>query len=281
MYNEVDQDPGRPRHQDRALAGRLLHHLAGDGGLLDHAAQARRRADRAVGRAGQHAGPALGSLRRRDAVLTRQALSRRWVRGVRRGWSRRTGTYLTELDSAIGDADHGTNMDRGMQAVLGQAGRESRPATSARCCKTVGMTLVSTVGGASGPLYGTFFLQMGDVAAGKSELDRPRWPPRCGPGSTASARAARPSPATRRCSTPWRRRCDALEAALAERRALADALRRSAEAAEAGMTRRSRCWPARAAPATSASAARVTRTRAPRRPAAPAGSSRDARQRDS
>ncbi|QBD77746.1 dihydroxyacetone kinase subunit L [Ktedonosporobacter rubrisoli] len=78
-------------------------------------------------------------------------------------------SYLTELDSAIGDADHGINMDRGFSAV-----REKFPAMTsqdiAAKLKTVGTTLVSTVGGASGPLYGTAYLRAGSVAAGKQEL---------------------------------------------------------------------------------------------------------------
>jgi len=66
---------------------------------------------------------------------------------------------LTDLDRAIGDADHGINMDRGMKAVTG-LDPESFP-SAADYLKKVGMTLVSTVGGASGPLYGTFFLRVG------------------------------------------------------------------------------------------------------------------------
>ncbi|MFC6705173.1 dihydroxyacetone kinase subunit DhaL [Flexivirga alba] len=67
---------------------------------------------------------------------------------------------LTELDSAIGDADHGSNMDRGMTAVVAALdGAEF--ASAAELFKKVGMTLVSSVGGASGPLYGTFFLRFG------------------------------------------------------------------------------------------------------------------------
>ncbi len=71
---------------------------------------------------------------------------------------------LTELDSAIGDADHGANMDRGMKAVvaLDPAGF----ATAADLCKKAGMTLVSTVGGASGPLYGTFLLRFAAALGG-------------------------------------------------------------------------------------------------------------------
>ena len=73
--------------------------------------------------------------------------------------------YLTELDSAIGDADHGANMDRGMKAVVA-AIDEGEFAAPDALFKKVGMTLVSTVGGASGPLYGTFFLRMGAALAG-------------------------------------------------------------------------------------------------------------------
>ncbi len=82
--------------------------------------------------------------------------------------------YLTELDSAIGDADHGINMNRGMQAVLGKLDA-GEAADVGALLKTVGMTLVSTVGGASGPLYGTLFLQMGTPAAGKPDLSGDDW----------------------------------------------------------------------------------------------------------
>src|SRR4029078_11896933 len=81
--------------------------------------------------------------------------------------------HLTELDSAIGDADHGTNMDRGVKAAVA-ALDERGPAGAGPTFTKVGMTLVSTVGGASGPLYGTLFLRMGttlgDVSEGPAEL---------------------------------------------------------------------------------------------------------------
>jgi dihydroxyacetone kinase-like protein len=67
---------------------------------------------------------------------------------------------LTELDAAIGDADHGINMDRGMRAVCDKLDAAT-PGTTDELFKLVGMTLVSSVGGASGPLYGTFFLRLG------------------------------------------------------------------------------------------------------------------------
>jgi len=66
---------------------------------------------------------------------------------------------LTRLDSAIGDADHGINMDRGFTAVRGKLA-EVNGSDLGVAAKTVGMTLISTVGGASGPLYGTLFLRM-------------------------------------------------------------------------------------------------------------------------
>ena len=78
-------------------------------------------------------------------------------------------SYLTDLDSAIGDADHGINMDRGFSAI-----RAKFPSMVdmdiATQLKTVGMTLVSTVGGASGPLYGTAYLRAAATATGKQEL---------------------------------------------------------------------------------------------------------------
>lgn len=77
--------------------------------------------------------------------------------------------YLTELDSAIGDADHGINMDRGFSAVLTKLPSVAE-ADIGTILKTVGTTLVSTVGGASGPLYGTAFLRAGTALAGKQEL---------------------------------------------------------------------------------------------------------------
>jgi dihydroxyacetone kinase-like protein len=77
--------------------------------------------------------------------------------------------FLTQLDSPIGDADHGINMDRGFQAVI-----DKLPTVAGMdigsILKTVGTTLVSTVGGASGPLYGTAFLRAGLANSGKYEL---------------------------------------------------------------------------------------------------------------
>lgn len=76
--------------------------------------------------------------------------------------------HLTDLDRAIGDGDHGTNMARGFTACAALAGAGDYPGIDAYL-KKVGMTLVSTVGGAAGPLYGTFFLRLaGPLAAADS-----------------------------------------------------------------------------------------------------------------
>ena len=78
---------------------------------------------------------------------------------------------LTRLDAAIGDADHGTNLHRGFTAVM-----EKLPSLTDKdagtILKTTGLTLVSTVGGASGPLYGTGFMRAGMVLANQYEIDR-------------------------------------------------------------------------------------------------------------
>lgn len=78
--------------------------------------------------------------------------------------------YLTELDSAIGDADHGINMDRGFQTIVNNL-NSLKDKDIGSILKSCGMFLVSTVGGASGPLYGTAFMQAGSVLAGKFEID--------------------------------------------------------------------------------------------------------------
>ncbi|OKH29689.1 dihydroxyacetone kinase subunit L [Calothrix sp. HK-06] len=78
--------------------------------------------------------------------------------------------YLTELDAAIGDADHGINMERGFRKLLIQLPTYSSKDIGS-ILKAVSMTLISSIGGASGPLYGTFFLRASAAVADKDELD--------------------------------------------------------------------------------------------------------------
>jgi len=155
-------------------------------------------------------------------------------------WISRFGTavtekrdWLTELDSAIGDADHGANMARGMSAVGEKLGAGT-PATVDELLKSVGMTLVSSVGGASGPLYGTFFLRMGMTAGAVSELD--------GPGLAAALRAGLDGIVARGKAEAGDKTMfdamapavDALDAALAAGSSVPDAVRSAADAAAAG-----------------------------------------------
>jgi dihydroxyacetone kinase-like protein len=141
--------------------------------------------------------------------------------------------YLTELDSAIGDADHGANMDRGLKAAVA-ALDETHPATPGAVLSKVGITLVSTVGGASGPLYGTFFMRMGasfgDVeaatpaqlaAALRAGLDGVVARGKAEPGDKTMYDALAPA-------------IDALDTALADEKPLGTALSAAKAAAEAG-----------------------------------------------
>jgi dihydroxyacetone kinase-like protein len=77
---------------------------------------------------------------------------------------------LTELDSAIGDADHGINMDRGFTAVKAALATNS-PADIRSILQTTATVLIRTVGGAAGPLYGTFFLRAGAASPDKTDLE--------------------------------------------------------------------------------------------------------------
>ncbi|MEK4297831.1 dihydroxyacetone kinase subunit DhaL [Oceanobacillus sp. FSL W8-0428] len=79
--------------------------------------------------------------------------------------------YLTELDQAIGDSDHGINMSRGFQEVVKKLEQSSYDDV-ATVFKDVAMTLMSKVGGASGPLYGTAFLKLSMAVKGKDTVDK-------------------------------------------------------------------------------------------------------------
>lgn len=161
------------------------------------------------------------------------AVFEQWVRGFA-NLVAENREFLTELDAAIGDADHGSNMDRGMKAAVVALDESPLPTAGALLTK-VGMTLVSTVGGASGPLFGTLFMRMGsslgaaaesvsaaDVAAALRAglggvVDRGK----AGPGDKTMYDALAPA-------------VDALEGALAERASLATGLKAARYAAAAG-----------------------------------------------
>jgi phosphoenolpyruvate---glycerone phosphotransferase subunit DhaL len=141
--------------------------------------------------------------------------------------------HLTELDSAIGDADHGANLDRGMKAAVA-ALDDLGPAGAGPLLTKVGMTLVSTVGGASGPLYGTLFLRMGTTLGDLPEVT----PAQVGAafragleGVVARGKAQAEDKTMYDALAPA---VDALETGLANGLGLADALGRAREAADEG-----------------------------------------------
>ena len=141
---------------------------------------------------------------------------------------------LTKLDSAIGDADHGINMNRGMSAALAKLdGLEDGDVGT--LLKTVGMALISTVGGAGGPLYGTLFLQMGTATAGKNELEPDDWRAALEAALAGVQMRGKAEAGDKTMVDALLPGKDALEQALSEGAEFADALRRSATAAEEGM----------------------------------------------
>jgi dihydroxyacetone kinase-like protein len=141
---------------------------------------------------------------------------------------------LVRLDTAIGDGDHGTNMDRGMRAAM-----EKLEATEGddigALLKAVGMALVSKVGGAAGPLYGTLFLQMGMATSGRSELDLAGWGAALEAGVKGVQARGKAEPEDKTMIDALLPALEALRAAEVDGAALGDALRRSAGAAEEGM----------------------------------------------
>ena len=142
--------------------------------------------------------------------------------------------YLTDLDSAIGDADHGANMDRGFQAVLAKL-----PAVEDKdigtIFKTVGMTLISTVGGAAGPLYGTFFIQAGNELKGKIELTLTDWAAALDAATSGVVNLGKASVGDKTMVDALTPAVQTLNGTSGKELSMSEALKKSAKAAEEGM----------------------------------------------
>jgi dihydroxyacetone kinase-like protein len=157
-----------------------------------------------------------------------------------RAWMRRFAeqvaehrTELTRLDTAIGDGDHGTNLDRGMRkAVERLDGVE--PGDMGGTLKAVGMALVSSVGGAAGPLYGTLFMQMGSATAGHEEVDVSGLADALAAGLEGVRKRGKAEPGDKTMVDALLPAVDALRVAAGEGADEGEALRRAADAAEAG-----------------------------------------------
>jgi dihydroxyacetone kinase-like protein len=156
-----------------------------------------------------------------------------WIRGFAAVVAEQRAE-LTKLDSAIGDGDHGTNMDRGMRKALERLeGVEGEDIGGT--LKAVGMALVSSVGGAGGPLYGTLFMQMGQAAAGRSELDLAGWAEAVQAGVKGVQMRGKAEPGDKTMLDALIPAADALRQAAGDGAELGEALARAAGAAEEGM----------------------------------------------
>jgi phosphoenolpyruvate---glycerone phosphotransferase subunit DhaL len=142
--------------------------------------------------------------------------------------------YLTRLDTAIGDADHGTNMYRGMRAAVERVDALDGDDISA-ALKGVGMALVSKVGGAAGPLYGTMFLQMANAAGDGSDVDLAGWTQMLQAGLKGVQMRGKAEPGDKTMVDALTPAVEALERAQEDGAELPAALERSAQAAREGM----------------------------------------------
>ena len=142
--------------------------------------------------------------------------------------------YLTDLDAAIGDADHGANMARGFAAVV-----QKLPSVAGQdigaIFKTTGMTLMSSVGGASGMLYGNFFLRAATAAGGKEALEPADVLAVLVSGMDGIVQRGRAEAGDKTMIDAWLPALAALQASLAAGQDLSTAMQACAAAAEQGM----------------------------------------------
>ena len=142
-------------------------------------------------------------------------------------------SHLTELDAAIGDGDHGTNMDRGLRVVCEKLDA-GPPATAGEVFKLVGTTLVSNVGGASGPLYGTFFLRLGALCGAGEAVSAPALAAALRAGVEGVVARGRAEPGDKTMLDSLQPAVEVFETAVAGGQPLAVAFGRARDAAVAG-----------------------------------------------
>lgn len=155
-----------------------------------------------------------------------------WVRDFARVIGE-NARYLTNLDAAIGDGDHGINMARGMTAVIAGLD-ESVPADLAELFNKVGITLVKSVGGASGPLYGTFFLRMAAALGPVDNVDAQAFATALRAGVAGVVQRGHAEAGDKTMVDALAPALDALDAALASGSGIAAALHEATVAAEKG-----------------------------------------------
>lgn len=159
---------------------------------------------------------------------------RRWIAAFAAAIAERR-TELTDLDSAIGDGDHGVNMDRGMRAVTEKLDASGQDAEGiGPLLRTTGMTLLSRVGGASGPLYGTFFLELGKAVGTADRVTDAQWADAVAAAVDGVQRRGKAEPGDKTMVDALVPARDELAAAICAGVQLTDALARAADAAERG-----------------------------------------------
>ncbi|WP_431277457.1 dihydroxyacetone kinase subunit DhaL [Leifsonia poae] len=141
---------------------------------------------------------------------------------------------LNTLDREIGDGDHGENMDRGMRAVVDALGKLPDGSTPNAALRSIAMTLISTVGGASGPLYGTAFLKAADPIGDAAELDAPTVVAVLAAARDGIVSRGKAEAGDKTMIDAWTPAVAAAASAQEEGATAADILREAADAAEAG-----------------------------------------------
>jgi dihydroxyacetone kinase-like protein len=157
-----------------------------------------------------------------------------WVRSTAAVMSEHAAE-LTKLDSAIGDGDHGTNMNRGFKAAVQRLDALEGEPDFGAAFKAVGMALIGKVGGASGPLYGSLFLGMGKELGDASEVEDERLAAALRAGYDSVVARGKAQLEDKTMLDAWHPALDALDAALAGGKELGPALDEAAAAAEEGM----------------------------------------------
>jgi dihydroxyacetone kinase-like protein len=142
--------------------------------------------------------------------------------------------WLTELDAAIGDADHGINLDRGFLALAAELDKNTA-ADIRSLLQTAAMTLIRHVGGAAGPLYGTFFLRAASACAGRQRLEAADVVALFEAGLQGIVERGRAAPGEKTMVDALAPAIEAMRRSLAASGGLAEILHAGARAAEAGM----------------------------------------------
>jgi dihydroxyacetone kinase-like protein len=142
---------------------------------------------------------------------------------------------LTRLDSAIGDGDHGTNMNRGFKAAVQRLDGLEGDQDFGSVFKAIGMAVIGKVGGASGPLYGSLFLGMGKELGSETEVEDERLAAALRAGYDSVVARGKAQLEDKTMLDAWHPALEALDADLAEGKELGPALDEAAEAAAAGM----------------------------------------------